>query len=209
MAHVDGAHSGVQLDSFTKNVPPGWKPGVRSYPLKRYTQLLQLWSRQTETSEEAFGPTIAGRLRGTAFQFAMRLSRTRLDLNTGTRRLMVGPELLSQVSHATWTDPQGEVHPEEANGGRVLIDALTTEYGVHDQDQAVACLDSYFKLHRGNGTLDSYITMSELSFEEARTQAGLELNAVGRSYFLLRGANISDKQVFDFKLRIDGDLNRY
>lgn len=209
MAHHDGSAPGIALDSFTKTTPPGWKPGVRTYPLKRYLQLLQLWSRQTECNEEAFGPTIAGRLRGIAFQFAMAVSRERLDLSLGIRRTMVGPELLSQASHVAWTDGAGNHHGKASNGGRVLIEAITVEYGVHDKDQAVASLDSYFKLTRANGTLESYITMSELTFEEARAQAGLELNAVGRSYFLLRGANISDRQIFDFKLRIDGDSSRY
>ena len=97
-SHTDGGgHSdgGLPLKSFSKNVPPGWIPGDPRYPLKLYSQLLRLWWRQTDIPEGAAGPTIAGRLRGTALQYAMRLKAHRLDLVNGGVREMIGDELLS------------------------------------------------------------------------------------------------------------------
>ncbi|CAK0846103.1 unnamed protein product [Prorocentrum cordatum] len=38
---------------------------------------------------------------------------------------------------------------------------------------------------------------------------GLNINAVGRSYLLLQGCDLSIKKVDDIKLKIDGDLRRY
>jgi len=108
---------GLPLKSFSKNVPPGWIPGDPRYPLKLYTQLLRLWWRQTDIPEGAAGPTMAGRLRGTALQYAMRLKANRLDLVVGGMREMVGDELLSQPSHDEWIDPiSGQVYPAEVAG---------------------------------------------------------------------------------------------
>ena len=35
------------------------------------------------------------------------------------------------------------------------------------------------------------------------------MNDIGKSFFLLRGAQLSEKQHFDIRLRVDGDLSRY
>ena len=64
----------MPLDTFSRNVPPGWRPGVARYPIRRYKQLLSLWWMQTELPEHQCGAAIAGRLRGTAFQYAFSLS---------------------------------------------------------------------------------------------------------------------------------------
>ena len=67
---------------------------------------------------------MAGRLRGAAFQLALSLKAERLDVSTGTRRVMTGDELLSQPSHDTWTNPVDQtLHPEEPAGASVLMKA--------------------------------------------------------------------------------------
>ena len=35
------------------------------------------------------------------------------------------------------------------------------------------------------------------------------MNEVGKSFFLLRGAGLNDRQLVDLRLRVDGDLARY
>ena len=97
--------AGMPLDQFSKTTPPGWRPGVAKYPLRRYQQLMSLWWRQTDMPETSVGPAMAGRLRSSAFQFAMALRADRLDVNTGTRREMIGDELLFQPAHDDWTNP--------------------------------------------------------------------------------------------------------
>eukprot|EP00959_Pyramimonas_sp_CCMP1952_P087347 1827397-Pyramimonas_sp.AAC.1 len=35
------------------------------------------------------------------------------------------------------------------------------------------------------------------------------MNDIGKTYFLLRGAQLSERQHFDLRLRVDGYLSRY
>ena len=184
MANRDDRDSGLQLDQFTKSCPPGWKPGIAKYPLRRYFQLIGLWWRQTELQEHCMGPAVAGRLRGAAFQFALSLSADRLDIASGVagiRRIMTGDELLSQQSHDAFTDGQGIAHPAEAAGGSVLLRALQREYGMEDQDLALVSLDAFFQHARGSGNLGEYMTMFNLCFNEAQAAAGLAFLIENRS----------------------------
>ena len=49
---------------------------------------------------------MAGRLRGSAFQLAMTLSRDRIDPQKIGRRIMTGDELLTQPAHQGFVDQQ-------------------------------------------------------------------------------------------------------
>jgi hypothetical protein len=63
----------MALDSSSKNTPPGWKPCIRTYPLRTYEQIRTLWKMTTEMNQMQCGAAIIRRLRGSAFQFAMSL----------------------------------------------------------------------------------------------------------------------------------------
>ena len=67
----------LPLEVYNKSTPPGWRPGDAKYPLRRYQQLLDLWSRFTDLSPEKRGPAMASRLKGSAFELAIRLRTTR------------------------------------------------------------------------------------------------------------------------------------
>ena len=99
---------GLPLDAFTRNTPPGWRPGQAAYPLRRYKQLLSLWWRQTDFQEHQIGPAIAGRLRGSAFQVAMAISMERYDPASHTYRVFSGDELLSTPGDQGHVDPMGQ-----------------------------------------------------------------------------------------------------
>ena len=75
--------------------------------MRRYQQLLQLWLFQTDIPYRQCGAAIVGRLRGSAFQFAMRMQEDRLDMNAadGTRRIIKAPELFAELPHDAWTSP--------------------------------------------------------------------------------------------------------
>ena len=62
-----------RLDSYTKTQPPGWTPGSKRYPLKRYLGLVALWLVTTDLEVEKQGPALAGRLKGRPFNLAMNL----------------------------------------------------------------------------------------------------------------------------------------
>ena len=207
--------AGLPLDQFSKNVPPGWRPGVAKYPLRRYFQIMGLWWRQTEVMPHCAGPAIAGRLRGTAFQFALSLSAERLDQETVhvgqayRRRVMTGDELLAQDAHDELTDSAGVVHPRATSGAQVLLRALHTEFGLEDQDMTLVALESFFGHARGSQSLGDYMTMWRLCLEEAQTHSGLVINDVAKSYLLLRSSGLSEKRKDDVLMHVAGDLSRH
>ena len=57
--------------------------------------------------------------------------------------------------------------------------------------------------------MTDFVAMHDLALSDAEQQCGLALNAIGKSYVLLRGAQLPDRQHFDLRLRVDGDLARY
>ncbi|CAK0865187.1 unnamed protein product [Prorocentrum cordatum] len=212
MAHDGGGYAsepGLPLDSFTKSVPPGWRAGMPKYPIRRYTQLLRLWWRQTDVGESACGPAMAGRLRGAAFQIANSIRANRLDLSTGLMREMIGDELLAQPSHEAWQNAAGESFPAEPAGATVLLNALQKEFGMQEQEMNIQSLDAFFMHHRGSLSLSDYLTMWRMTYDEANQNSGLEINDVGRSYLLLRTSGLSDRLKDDIKLKLDGNLSRF
>ena len=204
-----GAGGGIPLDTFNKNTPPGWRPGNAKYPLRRYIQLLRLWWRQTELPEHAAGPAMAGRLRGAAFQLAMKMKMDRLDLAAGNRREMEGDELLARPSHPEWQDANGVQHQAEPAGASLLMDLLVREFEVQDQDMSIVALSSFFSLNRGHLPMNDFLTMFRLCFEEAQDRGGLQLNNVGKSFLLLQMAGLSERMRTDLRMQIHGDLNRF
>ena len=204
-----GRDGGLPLDSFTRSCPPGWRPGQTSYPLRRYRQLLSLWWRQADLQEFQVGPAMAGRLRGAAFQVAMSMSMERYDLALQHFRVYAGDELLSCASDAGFVDPHGQNIPPQDAGARILIRRLELEFGVQPQDQSIAALDAFFGLQRGSLSLGDYLTMWRLTFDEAATQSGLQINNIGKSYLMMRASGLSERAKHDFRLQVGGDLNRF
>ena len=200
---------GLPLDVFTRQTPPGWRPGLPKYPLRRYTQLMKLWWRQTDMPEPSVGPAMTGRLRGAAFQLAFSLRANRLDTTTGTRREMVGDELLSQPSHDDWSDALGVLHPAEPAGGALLMGALQAEFGLHQQDMIVVSLDALFAHSRDGQSLSEYVTYWRLCLDEAAEHSGLRMINVGKIYLLLKAVGLGDNMKQDFLMQIGGDLDRF
>ena len=64
---------GLPLEEFSRNVPPGWKPHQFNYPLRLYLEKLRLWLRTTDLDSGAVGPTVVGRLKGSAYRVAMKI----------------------------------------------------------------------------------------------------------------------------------------
>ncbi len=74
----------IPLRSYTKDVPPGWKP--RSYPIKDYREFLQVWIKLTRLDPDQLGPAIMSRVEGGAWRVASMLTIQRLDPNDGLRK---------------------------------------------------------------------------------------------------------------------------
>ena len=73
MATSTPATSGIPLQEYRKDVPPGWIPGMADYPLRLYLERVKMWYRLYDGPDETVGPLIAGRLGGRAQKIALSL----------------------------------------------------------------------------------------------------------------------------------------
>ena len=67
---------GINLEDYTKSTPPGWQAYMHNYPLKHYRERLALWMRITDVPAEKLGPTILGRIKGSAYRLIMKMRFT-------------------------------------------------------------------------------------------------------------------------------------
>ena len=197
----DNDGKGLALEDFSKTIPPGWKPLVRGYTFRKYMQKLRLWWRITdEDREERIGPLIVSRLKSTPFRQAMSFTIVRDGV---TYR---GDEAVSLPAVA---EDQARGVQAEHSGIRQFLDVMKGLYELHDQDRVGIVLDAYFDCRRGNSDLPQWIAQQEMAFDDAVEEGGLQMNAVGRSHFLLKNSDLAEKKLDDVKLHVGGDLSQY
>ena len=201
-----GGGGGVPLGEYRRDVPPGWSPKAEAYPLRVYFEKVKLWYRIFDGADEQVGPLLAGRLQGSAQKLAMRLRLIRVD---GTYD--VGDSALVRLRTEEIIDPATNTitQAEIPSGVQALCAKLKEAYGLRDQDQAVACLDSYFDLRRGKLSLAEFTTEYDQRYEDATDKAGLVLNTVAHSYLWLKWSGMPPKSCDDLKLQVNGDLTRF
>ena len=73
MAQGSSAPTGIPLQEYRKDVPPGWMPGLPDYPLRLYLERVKMWYRLYDGMDETVGPLLAGRLGGRAQKIALSL----------------------------------------------------------------------------------------------------------------------------------------
>ena len=155
MATDGGANSGsdfsrMSLEEFTRQVPPGWRPGLRSYTFRQYIQKLRLWWRFAEIQERQAGPLIAARLGGLAFKKAMSLRLLRQETPGAAAQLYTGEQALGLDRQESQDDGYGNIIvPEDKSGAAHLLDLLRVSFEQHDQDGMVEALDKFFDHRRG------------------------------------------------------------
>ena len=195
----------MSLEEFTKQIPPGWRPGISRYSFKKYLQKLRLWWRFADTTEIQAGPLIAARLGGLAFDRAMSLRINR----AGT--IHVGEDAIAQPREAEITDPTTGVVIQEAqeSGASILIAALRAEFEIHTQDQQTTALDAFFDLRRDQNSLSFYCTEYRMLLEEATEKAGLDINNVAKTHIFLKHSGLPERKLEDIRLRVGGDLQRF
>ena len=74
----NGDNSGTPLQQYTMATPPGWRAGHSDYPLKRYIELLEIWTTITDVEQPKIGAVVAGRLVGRVQSHALNLVITKL-----------------------------------------------------------------------------------------------------------------------------------
>ena len=152
----------------------------------------------------------------TALQFAMQLSQMRLNKITGALELSKAPELFAEVAYNEWIHPQdGTVFPTMTSGVSFLIESLKKEFSNDEQDRQQEfsdnekdlqwqALNAVLELFREHSAIEDYHAVLDLTWT-----GGLYMNDVGRSFFLLRSAQLTERQLNDILVCIDGVLSRY
>ena len=183
---------GLQLDQYNKSTPPGWRPGLYHYPYRRFIERLRLWYRITDLNAEQVGPAVAGRLQGRPFNLAMSLTIT----DRGGEVLTGDSALAFAGRDPTIDQPTGRItEPALENGLQTLIRVLHHKYGMDDQVNVRDLIDSFLDLRRGRLSLLEYLNEHEYTLDEATKQAGLGLNNVGRTHFLLKHSGLSSDRM--------------
>ena len=181
----ENSHS-LPLEVYNKSTPPGWTPGDARYPLRRYQQLLDLWVRFTDLSPDKRGPAMAARLKGSAFEMAIRLRTTRYLPPDGRVQELEGGEALACDEIAAFTATSGTHMPKQPNGGALLFGLLEAEFRNSIQNTTIASIDAWDNLKIVPGqTRHDFIRVFRLTLDEATTRGGLRVNNTTKSYHLL------------------------
>ena len=199
---------GILLEEWRKDVPPGWGPGIESYPLKLFFNKLKLWYRCTEVPDEIVGPLVAGRLVGRAQRIALELRLIRPD---GTYD--IGDAALVRLSVDQVLDPNDGITVIQhhiPSGVQALCNALKEAFGESDEAQTTKALETFFEYRRPPSQgLQEFSAEWELRFEEAKVKAGLDVNDVAKTYLWLKQSNLPPRHQDDLRLQVQGDLSRF
>ena len=200
-----GTTSGIPLDEYRKDIPPGWAPGDSRYTLKQYMERVKVWYRLFDGPDENVGPLLAGRLRGRAQQIALSL---RLPDPTG--HVDVGDAALVRLSVDEVTDPAGNIIQRAIpSGPQALLHALRAAFGEAEQLQATKALETFFEFRRGRLPISEWSVQWELNLEEAVLHAGLEVNPVAKTYLFFKSSGLPQKTIDDLLLQVHGDMRRF
>ena len=101
----------LDLEEMTRFIPPGWKPGLKGYSFKKYSQRLKLWwdtknitGCLPEQVDSVAAGLVLGRLKGSAYKKGIeyRINRDG-TLHEGSEAIML-PEI------PAYTDAHGQEH---------------------------------------------------------------------------------------------------
>lgn len=199
--------SGIPLTEYRKDCPPGWGPGDSDYPLKLYFERLGMWYRLYDGADETVGPLIAGRLVGRAQTIALQL---RLPDPHGN--VDVGDAALVRLAVDEVRDPMNPniiLQQHIPSGVSALCRALRDAFGEADQLQVTKSLEEFFDCRRGRLSLQEFSVEWSMKLDQAILHAGLQLNAVARTFLFFRAAQLPQKHVDDIMMQLQGDMNRF
>ena len=207
MATAATPFSGIPLQEYRKDTPPGWSPGLPDYPLRLYFEKVKLWYRCYEGTDESVGPMLAGRLQGRAQKIALGLRLVRPD-----GQYDVGDSALVRLTVDEVRDPMDPTQILQhhiPSGVQALATALRDAFGQSDQELTTSSLEAFFGLKRGRLSLQEYAAEWELRYEEAQTRAGLDVNDVAKTFLFFQNSGLPNKFIEDVKLQIQGDMSRF
>ena len=72
----------LALEESTRNTPPGWKPGMQRYSVRKYLQNLSIWWRTKNEADESIAAVLVlSRLQGGVRKQALRFTVERDGMN--------------------------------------------------------------------------------------------------------------------------------
>ena len=172
---------GLPLEEYRKDVPPGWHPDKKDYPLRRYFELLRLWIRLTNLEDTQVGPAIAGRLKGRAQTIALSLRFDVIDGN-GNQVTLHGDDALAHPGSAG----QGVGRAVDLSGPKRLLEKLEATFGPQDTTVSAMAIKRSEDCGRGtNQSLVEFLSDWQHLYEQAAFLGGYQLNNVARTNRLL------------------------
>ena len=199
--------SGIPLQEFRRDCPPGWAPGLPDYPLRLFFDKLKLWYQIFDGADELVGPLVAGRLQGKAQRLALQLRLPRPDGGVD-----VGSDALVRLSVEEVRDPTNPtiiLQNPIPSGIQSLCNSLRDAFGFSDQELVSKSIEDFMEFRRGRMAFSEFSIEFDMRLEEATTRAGFEINDVAKFYLFFKAAQLPAKLVDDIKLQIQGDLRRF
>ena len=199
--------SGIPLQEFRRDCPPGWSPGLPDYPLRLFFDKLKLWCQIFDGADELVGPLVAGRLQGKAQRLALQLRLPRPDGGVD-----VGSDALVRLSVDEVRDPTNPniiLQNSIPSGIQSLCNSLRDAFGFSDQELVSKSIEDFMEFRRGRMAFSEFSIEFDMRLEEATTRAGFEINDVAKFYLFFKAAQLPVKLVDDIKLQIQGDLRRF
>ena len=135
-------HGGLPLESFNKNTHRVGDPATTNIH-SCVTHKSYNYGQITDLPEYSIGLAICGRLRGSVFQYASKMSTTRYAVPDGVASTVSGNALLVLVSVPAFIATDGTDYELQEHGGSLLIRSLRDEFGVVAQESCVASLDAW------------------------------------------------------------------
>ena len=199
--------TGIPLQEFRRDCPPGWSPGLPDYPLRLFFDKLKLWCQIFDGADELVGPLVAGRLQGKAQRLALQLRLPRPDGGVD-----VGSDALVRLSVDEVRDPTNPaiiLQTAIPSGIQSLCNSLRDAFGFSDQELVSKSMEDFMEFRRGRVAFSEFSIEFDMRLEEATTRAGFEINDVAKFYLFFKAAQLPSKLVDDIKLQIQGDLRRF
>ena len=199
--------TGIPLQEFRRDCPPGWSPGLPHYPLRLFFDKLKLWRQIFDGADELVGPLVAGRLQGKAQRLALQLRLPRPDGGVD-----VGSDALVRLSVDEVRDPTNPsiiLQNAIPSGIQSLCNSLRDAFGFSDQELVSKSIQDFMEFRRGRMAFSEFSIEFDMRLEEATTRAGFEISDVAKFYLFFKAAQLPVKLVDDIKLQIQGDLRRF
>ena len=180
--------SGIPLQEFRRDCPPGWSPGLPDYPLRLFFDKLKLWYQIFDGADELVGPLVAGRLQGKAQRLALQLRLPRPDGGVD-----VGSDALVRLSVEEVRDPANPaivLQNSIPSGIQSLCNSLRDAFGFSDQELVSKSIEDFMEFRRGRMAFSEFSIEFDMRLEEATTRAGFEINDVAKFYLFFKAAQL-------------------